>query len=180
MLTIRDAVLEDLAQITEIYNNVILKTVATFDTEPKSIEEQRSWFAAHGDKYPLLVAELDHRIVGWASLSRWSSRCAYADTAELSIYVREKHRGRGIGKTLMQAVIHDGKTRGLHTIIARIAEGNEISVHLHETFGFNHIGTMREVGRKFGKRLDVHLMQLMYTQITHHTPSDQEMKNELA
>jgi phosphinothricin acetyltransferase len=161
MLTIRDAVQEDLEPITEIYNDAIRKTVATFDTVPKSIDEQRAWFAAHGAKYPLVVAELDRRIVGWASLSRWSGRCAYADTAELSIYVREAYRGRGIGKTLMHAVIHEGKTGGLHTIIARITEGNEVSVHLHESCGFNHIGTMREVGRKFGKRLDVHLMQLM-------------------
>jgi phosphinothricin acetyltransferase len=162
VLTTREAVLGDLTPITEIYNDAILNTVATFDTEPKRTEEQRRWFAEHGAQYPLVVAELDGRIVGWAALSRWSDRCAYADTAELSIYVREDHRGRGIGTTLMRAVIHAGRTRGLHTIIARIADGNAISVRLHESFGFSHIGTMREVGRKFGKRLDVHLMQLIF------------------
>lgn len=162
MLTIREAVPEDLEPITAIYNDAILNTVATFDTEPKRVEDQQGWFASHGDKFPLVVAVLDHRVVGWASLSRWSDRCAYADTAELSVYVHEAYRGRGIGTALMRAVVHEGRTRGLHTILARIAEGNAISVRLHEAVGFHHIGTMREVGSKFGKRLDVQLMQLLF------------------
>lgn len=162
ILRIREAVQEDLAPITAIYNDAILNTVATFDTELKRVEDQQGWFASHGGKYPLLIADLDHRVVGWASLSRWSDRCAYSDTAELSVYVHEAHRGRGIGKALIRAVIREGQTRGLHTILARIAEGNAISVRLHESVGFHHIGTMREVGSKFGKRLDVQLMQLIF------------------
>lgn len=159
MLTIRPAVLTDLDGITEIYNNAILETVATFDTEPKTRREQEAWFAEHGAREPVLVAEEDDIIVGWASLSQWSDRCAYKDTAESSLYVRKECRGRGIGKKLGQAIVDAGKLSGLHTVIARIAEGNEISVHVFESAGFEHVGVMKEVGLKFGRRLDVYMLQ---------------------
>jgi len=162
MLTIRPATLADLPAITEIYNEAIRKTVATFDTEPKNPEEQMIWFADHGSKYPILVAEGNGIVVGWASLSTWSDRCAYSDTAEISLYVREDHQGRGIGRKLLEATVAEGQKAGLHTIIARIAEASEASIHLHESVGFEHIGIMKEVGRKFGKLLDVYLMQKLY------------------
>ena len=162
MLIIRQAILEDLGAITEIYNEAILKTVATFDTKPKTLEEQKIWFGNHGSKYPILVAEQDGLVVGWASLSRWSDRCAYSDTAEISLYVKEEFRGKGIGRKLMEAIIREGQKAGLHTVIARIAEGTEVSIHLHESVGFEHIGIMKEVGRKFSKLLDVYLMQKTY------------------
>jgi phosphinothricin acetyltransferase len=162
MLTVRRAVLPDLDAITEIYNAAILKTVATFDTEPKTDLEQKSWFDGHGAKYPILVAEQDGLIVGWASLSQWADRCAYSDTAEASLYVREGHQGQGIGRKLNEAIIEEGRKAGLHTLIARIAEGNDASVHLAESSGYKHIGIMKEVGWKFGRLLDVYLMQLIY------------------
>ena len=162
MLAIRDATTEDLGAITEIYNHAILKTVATFDTEPKTAEEQMMWFADHGPEYRILVADNNGLIVGWASLSRWSDRCGYSDTAEISLYVDEKHQGKGIGRKLLQAIVQKGKEAGLHTVIARIAEGSEASINLHKSVGFEHIGIMKEVGRKFGKRLDVHLLQKIY------------------
>ncbi|MCJ7516022.1 MAG: N-acetyltransferase family protein [Dehalococcoidia bacterium] len=162
MLNIRQATAADLGQITEIYNDAVEKTVATFDTEPKTIEEQENWFVNHDASHPILVAEQDGPIVAWASLSQWSDRCAYGDTAEISLYVKEEYRGKGVGKQLMAAVIQQGKTAGLHTLIARIAGNNKISVDLCKSFGFQYIGTMREVGKKFGQLLDVHLMQLIY------------------
>ncbi len=162
MLIIGHAKSENLEFITGIYNRAILRTVTTFDTEPKTVDEQRIWFADHGPKYPILVAELDGVIVGWASLSKWSDRCAYSDTAEISLYVEEAFQGKGIGRKLLESIIHKGQKAGLHTVIARIGEGNEISVHLCESVGFQHIGIMKEVGRKFGKLLDVYLMQKIY------------------
>jgi len=162
MLTIREAKLPDLGAITEIYNEAILKTVATFDTQTKTVEEQKSWFAEHGSKYPMLVAEQDGYVVGWASLSMWSDRCAYSDTAEGSLYVKEEYQGKGIGRKLLEAIIRAGQKAGLHTVVARITGGNEASIHLCESVGFEHIGVMKEVGRKFGKLLDVNLMQKIY------------------
>ena len=162
MLTIKQATLADLGQITEIYNDAIQKTTATFDTELKTLEEQEKWFANHDASHPVLIAEQDGLIVAWASLSQWSDRCAYSATAEISLYVKEEYRGKGIGKQLMKAIIQEGKTAGLHTVMARIAGSNKISADLCKSFGFQYIGTMREIGKKFGKLLDVHLMQLIY------------------
>jgi phosphinothricin acetyltransferase len=162
MLTIRPATFTDLPAITEIYNEAILTTTASFDTEPKTEAEQEAWFAEHGPKHPILVAELNGAVVGWASLSPWSDRCAYVDTAEISVYVREPYRGKGVGKRLIGDIVGAGHEVGLHTVIARIAEGNEASIRLHEAVGFEHIGVMREVGRKFQRLLDVYLMQKIY------------------
>ena len=162
MLIIRDASLKDLSDITEIYNEAILNTVATFDTNIKTLDEQRMWFDNHGSKNPIIVAEKNGFVIGWASLSQWSDRCAYSDTAEISLYVKEKYQGKGIGKKLMESIIIEGKKAGLHAIIARITQGNKLSIYLHELFGFKHIGVMKEVGQKFGKRLDVYLMEKIY------------------
>jgi len=162
MLIIRPARPDDLNAITEIYNEAILTTDATFDTKPKTDEEQRTWFINHGPENPILVAEQDSTVIGWASLSDWSDRCAYSDTAEISLYVKENSRGKGIGKKLLEEIIQEGEKVGLHTIIARITTGNQQSIHLHENLGFERIGVMREVGRKFGRLLDVLLMQKTY------------------
>jgi len=159
---IRKAVYTDVPAITGIYNEAILTTTATFDTEPKTTAAQRKWFKAHGPKNPMLVAVEGIVVVGWASLSAYSDRCAYTDTAELSVYVKEKFRNRGIGRKLMQAVLDEGKKAGLHTVISRIAVGNDVSIHLHRQFDFADIGVMKEVGKKFGQLLDVSLMQKMY------------------
>ena len=148
--------------ITSIYNEAILHTVATFDTEPKTFEEMKTWFKKHDQKHPLLVAEQKGLIVGWASLSEWSDRCAYSETAEISLYVRKEHQGSGIGRKLLQEIMPEGQKMGLHTVIARIAEGNERSINLFKSEKFENIGVMKEVGKKFGKRLDVFLMQKIF------------------
>ena len=161
MLNIRLAKVSDLDAITEIYNEAILTTTATFDTEPKSIEERREWFESHDAQHPIIVAQWEGRVVGWACLTKWSDRPAYNETAETSFYVKQEHRGKGIGRKLKQAIIEEGRRLGYHTLIARAAEGSEQSLHLNEQFGFVHVGTLKEVGRKFGKLLDVHIMQKM-------------------
>jgi len=161
-IVIRRAVTKDLKAITDIYNEAILTTDATFDTELKTAAEQKVWFADHGPKNPILVALSDGIVCGWASLSKWSTRCAYADTAEISVYVQESYRGHGVGQRLMKEILNEGETAGLHTVLSRITGGNIVSIHLHEKFGFVHIGIMREVGKKFDKILDVYMMQKIF------------------
>lgn len=162
MLNIRIAKLADLLSITSIYNDAIATTTATFDTEPKTLQEQKKWFSHHDKKHPILVAQLDNQVVGWVSISEWSDRCAYAGTGELSLYIDKKYQGKGYGRKLFEAIVAEGKKLGFHTVISRVAEGNEVSFHLHETLGFEMIGIMKEVGEKFGKRLDVHIFQKIY------------------
>jgi L-amino acid N-acyltransferase YncA len=102
MLEIRDARISDLPAISEIYNEAILETVATFDTESKTATEQENWFAEHGEVYPILVAEHNGSVVGWVSLNRWSDRKAYGFTTEISLYIEKNHRGRGYGRRLLE------------------------------------------------------------------------------
>lgn len=160
-VAIRRAELTDASAIADIYNEAILTTTATFDTEPKSVEERTQWLEAHDERHPVLVAMVDDRVVGWASLSSWSDRPAYADTAETSFYVHSMHRGQGIGRRLKEAIIEEARRLGYHTLIARVAEESHESVHLNEQAGFVYVGTLKEVGRKFGRLLDVHIMQKM-------------------
>jgi phosphinothricin acetyltransferase len=160
-VTIRPVEMSDAGAIADIYNEAILATVATFDTEPKTIEDREQWLQSHDERHPVLVAVVDDYVVGWASLTVWSERPAYADTAETSFYVHSTQRGRGIGRKLKEAIIDDARRLGFHTLIARVAEGSEESLHLNAVAGFVHVGTLKEVGRKFGRLLDVHILQLM-------------------
>ena len=159
--SIRRATLADAAAIAAIYNEAVRTTTATFDTEEKSAADREAWLLAHDDNHPVFVAERDGQVVGWAALSKWSDRPAYAQTAESSFYVAAGHRGGGIGRALKLHLIAAARELGLHTIIARVAEESTASLHLNQALGFVHVGTLREVGLKFGKRLDVHILQLM-------------------
>jgi phosphinothricin acetyltransferase len=159
VIDIRIAVPSDVEAITEIYNEAVLNSTATFDTEPKTTEERKQWLMSHDNRHPVLVAVVDGVIAGWSSISRWSDRPAYDDTVETSFYVGAGFRGKGIGRMLKEATISEARRLGYHTLIARIAQDNPVSLHLNESMGFVHVGTLKEVGRKFGKLLDVHILQ---------------------
>ena len=159
---IRPPVTDDLEAITAIYNDAIVNTVATFDVEPQTVADRAEWLAAQGPRHPVLVAVEDGAVVGWASLSGYSPRAAYAETATVSVYVREDYRGRGVGTELMAAIMEAGREAGLHVVLARIADVNPASVRMHESVGFEHVGDLREAGRKFGRYIDVHVMQFVY------------------
>ncbi len=162
MFATRRATVADLKAITDIYNEAVVTTDATFDLETRTEEEQGVWLAGHDAMHPVLVAELDGMVVGWASLSKWSSRSAYAGTAEISLYIKEEFRGKGAGRKLLEDIMLEGEKVGLHTVLARITTGNTVSIRLHESAGFEQVGVMREVGQKFGRMLDVLLMQRIY------------------
>lgn len=162
MLAIRPATVNDQHAIMEIYNEAVQNTTATFDTEPRTIEKQMEWWGMHKKNHPVFVAEEKGKITGWASLSPWSDRCAYDTTVEVSVYIHKDFRGRGIGSRLLEIVTLEGGKVGNHTVISRITEGNGSSIHIHEKLGYTHIGVMKEVGFKFGKFLDVFMMQYVY------------------
>lgn len=174
-IEIRPAILSDAAAIAVIYNEAILNTVATFDTELKDEAERVRWLEAHGETHPVLVAVTDGQVVGWASLTRWSDRKAYDWSAETSFYVLSSHQGRGIGRALMAELMTVSRRLGFHTLIARIAEGSDESVHLHERFGFSHTGRLRQVGRKFDRWLDVLIMQIVLPETAQAAASQKEV-----
>jgi phosphinothricin acetyltransferase len=107
------------------------------------------------------VAELARATVACAWLSPWSDRPAYRDTAETSFFVSAKHRGRGIGRELKKTLIDEARRLNFHVLIAKVAHESQVSRHLNESLGFQYVGTLREVGTKFGKLLDVHILQMI-------------------
>ena len=160
-VTIRHAESSDAGVIADIYNEAVRSTTASFDTEPQSEETRRCWLESHDSRHPVFVAEVAQRVVGWAALTKWSDRPAYDGTVESSFYVSEPYQGRGIGRALKERLVSEARRLGFHSILSRAAQGSDASIHLNEAMGFQHIGTMKEVGLKFGQRLDVHMMQLM-------------------
>jgi phosphinothricin acetyltransferase len=161
-LAVRRAGEGDAGSILAIYNDAVASTVATFDTEPRSLEGQFEWLREHDPPYVILVGESGGKVIGWASLSRWSDRKAYAETAEVSVYVDARMRGKGVGRRLLARLVEEGARSPFHTLLARVADGNAASLRLHESLGFRPVGVMKEVGFKFGRRIDVHLLQLVY------------------
>ena len=158
-LAIRDATVDDIPAITDIYRDAVLNTVATLDTVPPTLESREGWLQHHGGRFPVLVAVVDGQIAGWASLSEWSDRGAYAYTAESSVYVATSHRRRGIGAALLTAIEARARELNYHVIIARVVATNETSLKLVQSAGYEQVGLIREVGRKFGTWLDMCLLQ---------------------
>ena len=158
-MLIRPATLDDAEAIRAIYNTEVLNTTVTFDLVARTAAEQEEWMVTHAGVYPVIVAEDDVDVVGFASLSAYRPRPAYSTTAEDSIYVAASHRGAGIGKSLLSELVVLGEALGFHSIIARIVGDHSASIALHRSCGFELVGIEREVGRKFGKWLDVALMQ---------------------
>lgn len=160
-MLVRPASLEDSEQIRAIYNLEVLTSTVTFDLVARSEEDQLAWMTAHAGVYPLLVAEQDKTVIGFASLSPYRTRPAYATTAEDSVYVETNWRGKGVGKALLSELVNTAGTHGFHALMARIVGDHATSIALHRAVGFELVGIEREIGRKFGRWLDVALMQLL-------------------
>ncbi|RYL93923.1 N-acetyltransferase family protein [Sporolactobacillus sp. THM7-4] len=158
---IREAKIDDLPDMLDIYNDAVRTLTATFDIEEQSLEERRGWYQSHSERYPLIVAESDGKVVGYCSLSKYREKKAYIHSVELSIYISKDYRRKGIGTRLMKEIIARAQKLKYHTIISGITGGNGGSQALHEKFGFSYIGCFREVGFKFGKWQDVHFYQLI-------------------
>lgn len=154
-MEIRPATPRDVPAITAIYNFAVLNSTASFDLEPKGVDDRQRWLAERLPQHPVLVADEDGEVVGWGALSRYSERVAYARTAEISVYVDEEHQLRGVGRALSVALLQAAAHVGLHSILARICTENAASVGMVRSLGFTEAGTIREVGCKFGRWLDV-------------------------
>src|SRR5436190_9294049 len=152
----------DAEAIRAIYNPEVLESTVTFDLVPRSLEGQVAWLNEHSGGHPAIVAtDAAGEVTGFGSLSPYRPRAAYSTTVEDSVYVHRDWRGSGIGAALLGELVRLGTAHGFHSAIARIVGHHEASIALHERCGFLTIGTEREVGRKFGRWLDVVLMQRM-------------------
>ena len=155
----RLATIDDAEATRAIYNVEVTDSTVTFDLVPRTLEEQRRWLTARSGAHAVLVAEDGGEVVGFASFSPYRDRPAYSTSVEDSVYVRRDQQGQGIGKLLLAELVALATSHGFHTMIARIVGGHDASIALHRSLGFEVVGTEREVGRKFGRWLDVLVMQ---------------------
>ncbi len=159
-VSVRPAAMTDAEAIRAIYNHEVVLTTATFDLVPRSLEDQRNWLAARSGAFAAVVA-VDARdaVVGFASLSPYKERAAYRTSVENSVYVDRAHHGQGIGRLLLTGLLETAAASGFHAVFARITATSEASRALHAACGFELVGIERQVGRKFGKWLDVAIME---------------------
>ena len=160
-LIIRPSEKTDIGAIYEIYENEVLHGTATFDEIPPTRDElleKRAQIRRTG--FPHLVAEMDGRVIGYSYISLYRQRSAYSKTVENAIYVHPSHQGTGVGFKLMTVILQESKKLGLKNVIAVIGDSeNHGSVKLHKKLGFRKVGTLNEVGFKFGRWVDVVIMQ---------------------
>jgi phosphinothricin acetyltransferase len=158
--TIRPATEADLGAILAIYNDAVMKTTAIWNEAPSTLESRQAWFVQRRQAgFPVLVAETDG-VQGYGSFGEFRPFEGYRYTVEHSVYVLDEAQGKGLGKLLLQALIAEARGMGKRVMVGAIDASNYASLALHETMGFEETGRMPGVGEKFGKRLDLVLVQL--------------------
>ncbi len=161
-LRLRDARKSDLPEIVRIYNSTIPSRIVSADTEPVTVEQRIGWFREHDPRRrPLWVAELDGSVVGWLSLGDfWDRRPAYNATAEVGIYVKDGHRGCGIGRRLIEEAIKRAPALGIETLTAGAFAHNGASLALFERFDFERWAHFPEVAELDGVKRDLVVLGL--------------------
>ncbi len=156
-MEVRLARVEDAEAIRAIYNVEVTSSTCTFDLVPRTLADQERWIADHTGAYPAVVAVAGPGgdVVGFGSLAPYRSRPAYSTTVEDSVYVRRDQHRRGVGRAVLTELVRLATVHGFHAVIGRIVGGHRASIGLHEACGFEVVGVEREVGRKFGRWLDV-------------------------
>ncbi len=156
-MIIRTAQEKDISSLLDIYNYEVVNSTSTFDLNPKTYEEWSKWFYAHNvGNHPLIVAEIDSQVAGYASLSTYREKEAYKSTVELSVYVSTEFRRRGVATALMEEILRMAREDDtIHTVVSVITSENAESESLHNKMGFRLCGVIHEVGMKFGRYLSI-------------------------
>ncbi len=150
---------DDAEAIRAIYNLEVVESTVTFDLVPRSLQAQQAWLAEHAGVHPAVVVVEGGTVVAFGCLATYRPRPAYATTVENSLYVRRDRQGRGYGRAVLEELLRLATVHGFHAVMARIVDGHQVSIALHASCGFEMVGVEREVGRKFGRWLDVVLME---------------------
>ena len=161
--TIRPATPADLPAILEIYNHAVVHTTASYDLEPVTLQDRQEWFAARERAgFPVFVAVGEGgEVLGFASYGTFRTKPGYNGTVEHSVYIRDGRRGAGLGQALMRRLIAEARAQGLHVMLGSVDADNAASVAFHERLGFRQVAHFHQVGRKFGRWLDMVFMELL-------------------
>ena len=162
-MMIREVTIHDAAAIAAIYNDYVLHTTVSFETEPLTTEAMRDRIAHIAADYPYFVAEEEGVVTGYCYAHPWKERAAYGHTLETTVYLSPQSQNRGLGKQLMQRLIDECRHRGYRALVACITGNNEISRAFHARLGFIQVSLFKEVGYKFGQWLDVVDYELLLT-----------------
>ncbi len=160
-MNIRPATLNDAAQIAEIYNYYILNSHQTFETDPLTGEEMEKRIMEISEQYPYLVAEENDEIVGYAYAARFRFREAYKYSAEVSIYVKNETKQKGIGTEMYLKLFKELAETDIHALVAGISLPNEAGIRFHERLGFSKVAHFKEIGYKLGRWVDVGFWELI-------------------
>ncbi|MGE0599051.1 MAG: N-acetyltransferase family protein [Dehalococcoidia bacterium] len=159
-MNVRPATEAELPAINAIYNFYVGTSPATFDLAPMTEQWRQDWYAARASGgLPVLVAEVDGDVAGWCCLSPWSPKKAYQKTVDESIYIADAHRGHGVGKALLGAILVEAQRLDVHVVMAGIVGCQEPSLALHRSLGFVEAGRYEHMGYKLGSWHDVHWYQ---------------------
>ena len=159
-LTIREATSDDAEAIRLIYNHEVENETSTMDLVPRTLETQREWIAARSGAFCAVVAvDSSGTVLGYGALSEYKDRSGYRSTVENSVYVLRDVARRGIGKQILLHLLETATVSGFHSVIARIEAQSLASRGLHSSCGFELVGIEKQVARKFGKWLDIAVMQ---------------------
>ena len=158
-VTIRDATGADVDAICAIHNQGIADRIATLDTTLRVPADTRAWLRVRGARHPVLVAELDGAVIGWASLNRFNPRPAYDFVADFSVYIERARRGRGIGRQLLDRLIDLARAQGYHKMVLAAMAFNDAGLALYTRTGFTRVGVYREQGQLDGRWVDVVIME---------------------
>nr|WP_113866626.1 GNAT family N-acetyltransferase [Brenneria salicis]NMN92675.1 phosphinothricin acetyltransferase [Brenneria salicis ATCC 15712 = DSM 30166]RBP62490.1 phosphinothricin acetyltransferase [Brenneria salicis ATCC 15712 = DSM 30166]RLM30586.1 GNAT family N-acetyltransferase [Brenneria salicis ATCC 15712 = DSM 30166] len=159
-------------QILDIFNEAIINSTALYDYQPRPLASMTTWFAQKKiHNFPVIGYENQQgELLGFATYGTFRDRPAYKYSVEHSIYIHQDHRGKGLGKRLLQQLIETAQAQEMHTLVAGIDAENRASIVLHETLGFHHAGTIRQAAFKFGRWLDLVFYQLILD--TPHHPTE--------
>jgi len=159
---IRPVRADDAEAICSIYNHYVENSISTFEEKPIQVDEMRERIRKISAKYPYIVQEDGSgEVTGFAYINTWKEREAYRFSAEVSVYIKDELRGRGIGRSLMERLLEEVRKTEIHSLVSGIVLPNDPSVYLHEKFGFVKIGLFREIGFKLNRWLDVGYWELI-------------------
>lgn len=157
--SIRLATRADAEDINDIQNHYVVRSTATFLTEPLTLEQRLAWLEGHSPAHPVIVAQADGLVAGWGSLEVFRARPAYRHTAEFSIYVHHERHRRGMGRALLAELVTRARSLGHHALVGGCCSESTGIIALLEASGFSRVAHFREVGRKFDRWLDVVFLQ---------------------